>query len=44
MFSKTDENLDYDVKILEFDRNEYKDNYTLLPKNSWETTNIKNNF
>ena len=34
------EDLDYDIKILEFDRDVYKDQFTLLPKKSYEWKNI----
>ncbi len=34
------ENLDYNIKILEFDRNIYRDNFTLLPLASYEWKNI----
>jgi hypothetical protein len=32
--------LDYDIKILEFDREVYRDQFTLLPLNSYEGKNI----
>lgn len=31
----SENNILYDIKLLEFDRNEYKDNYTLFPINSY---------
>ena len=32
--------LDYDIKIIEFDRDVYRDQFTLLPRNSYEGKNI----
>ena len=34
------EDLDYDIKILEFDRDVYKNQFTLLPRNSYEGKNM----
>lgn len=44
IFSNIENTLDYDVKIIEFDRNAYIDKNTLFPKNVWETKNLINNY
>lgn len=44
LFSKTDDNLNYDIKIIEYDRNKYKDEYTLEAKTSYETYWLTDNF
>lgn len=43
IFSNIQNNLDYNLKIIEFDKNAYSNRNTLLPKNVWETKNIMNN-
>ncbi|MDD2907067.1 MAG: discoidin domain-containing protein [Candidatus Gracilibacteria bacterium] len=44
MFSKIDSTINYDMKIIEFDRNDYKDKYTLLPIGISETKNMTEGY
>jgi len=44
IFAKTDDELSYDIKIIEFDRDAYVNRNTLLPINIWETTNLTQNY
>lgn len=43
IFTKTDI-LDYDMKIIEFDRDSYANKFTLLPLNIWETKDLSQNY
>lgn len=44
IFAKTDDELSYDMKIIEFDRDAYVNRNTLLPINIWESTNLTQNY
>lgn len=44
LFSKTELSLSYNLKIIEFDRNAYEKEYTLLPTAIYETTNLSDNY
>jgi len=44
LFSKTELPLSYNLKIIEFDRNAYEKEYTLLPTAIYETLNLSDNY
>ncbi|MDD3144715.1 MAG: hypothetical protein PHV23_01240 [Candidatus Gracilibacteria bacterium] len=44
LFSKTDLGLNYNMKIIEFDKLSYKDRFTLLPINVIETFNMSDTY
>ncbi len=44
LFSKTELPLSYDLKIIEFDRDSYEKEYTLLPTAIYETKNLSDNY
>jgi len=44
LFSKTELPLSYNLKIIEFDRDSYEKEYTLLPVAIYETTNLSDNY
>lgn len=44
LFSKTDLWLSYNMKIIEFDKASYRDKFTLLPINVYETLNMSDSY